>query len=83
MTLTLEIAPDVERALEAQAAQLGVPLDRYAVGVLQRQAENNGDTREYSQEVAQRLSAWHSLDKIATSVDVDDSRASIYAERGL
>lgn len=45
MTLTIEVPPDVQSALEAKAARLGMPLERYAAGVLQRDVESNGDTR--------------------------------------
>ncbi len=45
MTLTIEVPPEVQSALEAKAAQLGLPLERYAAGVLQRDVETNGDAR--------------------------------------
>ena len=37
MTLTIELPTDLERALTAQAADLGVPIEQYALGVLKRQ----------------------------------------------
>ncbi len=37
----------------------------------------------YSADARRRLDAWHSLEKIATGCEVDDTRASIYGERGL
>lgn len=40
MALTLELEPEVESALAAQAARLGVPVERYIAGVLHRQAQN-------------------------------------------
>jgi hypothetical protein len=42
MTLTIEVAPETERALEAKAARLGVPVERYAAGVLRRDVEGDG-----------------------------------------
>jgi hypothetical protein len=42
MTLTIEVAADVESALAAKAARLGVPVERYAAGVLRRDVESNG-----------------------------------------
>jgi hypothetical protein len=45
MTLTIEVPPEVQSALAAKAAQLGVPLERYAAGVLQRDVESNGGAR--------------------------------------
>ncbi len=42
MTLTIKIPPDVESALKARALRLGVPVERYAAGVLRRDVESNG-----------------------------------------
>ena len=70
-----EIAEREGRAVEAIAAQ--------AAEAGTDALTENGGAREYSQEVARRLAAWHSLDTVTTGVDVDDSRASIYEERGL
>lgn len=41
MTLTIEIEPETQRAIEGKAARLGVPVERYAAGVLRRDAESN------------------------------------------
>ena len=40
MTLTIEIEPETQRALEGKARRLGVPVERYAAGVLRRDVEN-------------------------------------------
>jgi hypothetical protein len=40
MTLTIEIAPETQRAIEGKARRLGVPVERYAAGVLRRDVEN-------------------------------------------
>jgi hypothetical protein len=42
MTLQIEVAPEVESALAAKAARLGVPVERYAAGVLRADVETNG-----------------------------------------
>jgi hypothetical protein len=42
MTLTIEVPPETESALEAKAARLGVPVERYAAGVLRRDVESSG-----------------------------------------
>jgi hypothetical protein len=42
MSLLLELSADTERALEAKAARLGVPIERYAAGVLRRDVEGDG-----------------------------------------
>lgn len=41
MTLTIEIEPETQRAIEGKAARLGVPVERYAAGVLRRDVENS------------------------------------------
>lgn len=41
MTLTIEIAPETQRAIEGKARRLGVPVERYAAGVLRRDVEND------------------------------------------
>ncbi len=45
MTLTLELDAREQAALEAKAARLGVPVERFALGVLRREMESDGDTR--------------------------------------
>ena len=40
MTLTIEVAPEVESRLQEKAARLGVPVERYAAGVLRRYVES-------------------------------------------
>jgi hypothetical protein len=42
MTLTLEIAPEIERALEAKARHAGVPVADYAARVLADDVAGNG-----------------------------------------
>ncbi len=49
MKLELEIAPDIEQALVAKAQRLGVPVERYAAGVLRRDVETNGGPYESAQ----------------------------------
>lgn len=57
MTLSIEIAPEVQSALTARAARLGVPVERYAAGVLRRDVEagSDGENREYSQQKRRAL----------------------------
>lgn len=42
MSLIIEAPREIEAALEAKAARLGVPVERYALGVLRRDVEGNG-----------------------------------------
>jgi hypothetical protein len=49
MTLTLDLPAEITTGLEAKAARLGVPVERFAVGVLRREVETNGNGQaEYS-----------------------------------
>ncbi len=43
MTLTLDLSEEITSGLEAKAARLGVPVERFAVGVLRREVEANGN----------------------------------------
>jgi len=45
MTLTLDLSPEVTSGLQRKAARLGVPLERYAAGVLRREAESDSNER--------------------------------------
>ncbi len=47
MTLTLDLSEEITTGLQAKAARLGVPVERFAVGVLRREVETNGQA-EYS-----------------------------------
>jgi len=42
MSLLIETPREIETALAAKAARLGVPVERYALGVLRRDVESNG-----------------------------------------
>ncbi len=70
MTLTLKIPKTVESALEAKAARLGVPVERYAAGVLRRDVENNaahGETQAHEARVSRRLAALREVVETARS----------------
>jgi len=43
MTLTLDLPEEITTGLEAKAARLGVPVERFAVGVLRREVETGGN----------------------------------------
>jgi hypothetical protein len=58
MSLILELPAETEAALTAKAARLGVPLERYAVGVLRRDVEGRAGTfMELLAESAPRIAA--------------------------
>lgn len=60
MTLTLEIAPEIERALEAKARRAGVPVTDYAVRVLAENVAGNG-TASGANAAQARLAAWNAF----------------------
>jgi hypothetical protein len=88
MTLTIEVAPEVESRLQEKAARLGVPVERYAAGVLRRDVESNDDPR--APVIASRLAALGKLRELAAGTragwpplsDSAISRENIYAGRG-
>ena len=88
MKLELKIAPDVEQALEAKAQRLGVPVERYAAGVLRRDVESNGGPYESAQSA--RLAARRALEALAAGTrtglppipDAALSSESLYTGRG-
>jgi hypothetical protein len=57
MTLTLEIAPEIEHALEAKAQRAGVPVTDYALRVLHDVAHAPDETDA----IPARLAAWNSF----------------------
>ncbi len=89
MTLQIEVAPEVEQALEAKAARLGVPVERYAAGVLRADVESNGDARQ-SSTIAARLDALGRLQSLAAGTragwppipDEALSSENLYSGRG-
>lgn len=46
MTLTIDIEPETQRVLESKAALLGVPVERYIVGVLHRDASDETQQKQ-------------------------------------
>ena len=54
MTLTLELSPDLETRLSHEASVLGVPVEKYAIGVLEQ--SRSAVVRRH--ELAADLQAW-------------------------
>jgi hypothetical protein len=61
MTLTLELSPDLEKRLSREAAVLGVPVERYAIEVL----EQNSLAATRREGLAGELQSW--IDAAAAS----------------
>lgn len=70
MTLTLEMAPEIERALEEKARLSGVPVTDYAVRVLAENVAGNKATSGAG--VARRQSALDSIPAYDTRVGLPE-----------
>ena len=94
MTLTLEIAPEIQRALEEKAQHADVPLTAYAASILARDATGDNSGNGSSQSNGAGHSAEHDdpffaeLDALAAQFLInapplaDDAVAPSYEEWG-
>lgn len=57
MSLLLDLPAETEAALQAKAARLGVPVERYAAGVLRRDVENGNGQAPAAQAPQSTLAA--------------------------
>jgi hypothetical protein len=75
MTHTLDLPAELESGLEAKAARLGMPMERYIIGVLRREVEANGNgaTRE-NNPVARALAL---RDELAASIQAGTRRSDV------
>ncbi len=84
MTLTIELAPEVERVLELKAQQRGVKVEQYVSELAERDAQTSNESDEVAPEIAARLAA---LDKIGSyntrkglpELDLSGSRSDVYS----
>ena len=77
MTLTIELAPEVERTLVRKAQERGVKVEQYLVELAQRDAQQQDET------VAARLRALENLGSYNTraglpELDLSGSRSDVY-----
>lgn len=73
MKITIELPQDLEQALEAEAAELGLPLSEYALRLLYSRTvaeADNGPTNG-----AELVAYWQSAHLIGTRQDIVDSQA--------
>jgi hypothetical protein len=80
--VTIDLPPDVEANLAAQAAALGVPLADHLQHLLEEQAGASKTTRKTPEE---RVKPWRNVSGLPDTKPLSDeaiSRESIYAERG-
>jgi hypothetical protein len=82
MTVTIELPPEIEAGLLAQAEAQGLPLSRYVENLLREQVAICTDTLS----PAERAAAWReSVRDLPHSPPLSDeaiSRESIYGDRG-
>ena len=92
MTLTIELAPEVERVLERKAQERGVNVEQYLLELAQRDAQpespingatTNGHTPEVATEIAARLNALQKIGSYNTrrglpELDLSGSRSDVY-----
>ena len=83
MSVTIDLPPDTEARLAAQAAELGVPLTRYLRRLLEEHAAPSKPARKTP---AERAKHWReSVAGLPDTKPLSDeaiSRETIYAERG-
>ena len=82
MSVTIDLAPDVEADLAAQAAARGVPLAEHLRQLL---AEQTGASKVQRKTLEERIRLWRDVSGLPETQPLSDeaiSRESIYAERG-
>lgn len=82
MSVTIDLPPDVEASLAAQAAVRGVPLAEHLLRLLAEQAGASKATHKTPEE---RVKLWRDVSGLPDTKPLSDeaiSRDSIYAERG-
>ncbi|MFN0165413.1 MAG: hypothetical protein ACKV22_03195 [Bryobacteraceae bacterium] len=82
MTLTLELAPEIERSLAAQAQAQGVSLDAYLQGVIEDLARAGGAPMASLEEFRATLDALAEMGRNLPHLSVAAlTRESIYQDR--
>ena len=82
MSVTIDLPPDTEAELAAQAAARGVPLAEHLCHLLAEQAGASKVGRKTPEE---RIKLWRDVSGLPDTKPLSDeaiSRESIYAERG-
>ena len=82
MSVTIDLPPDVEANLAAQAAALGVPLAKHLRRLLEEQAGAAKGIRKTPEE---RAKLWRDVSGLPDTKPLSDdaiSRESIYSDRG-
>jgi hypothetical protein len=82
MSVTIDLPPEIEESLAAQAAALGVPLAEHLRRLL---AEQAGASKARPKTPQERVKLWRDVSRLPDTKPLSDeaiSRESIYAERG-
>jgi hypothetical protein len=82
MSVTIDLPPEIEASLAAQAAARGVPLAEHLRHVL---AEQAGASKTARKTLEERIRLWRDVSGLPETQPLSDeaiSRESIYAERG-
>lgn len=82
MSVTIDLPPEIEADLAAQAAARGVPLGEHLRRLLAEQAEA---TKRPRKSIEERIKAWRDVSGLPDTKPLSDeaiSRETIYAERG-
>ena len=80
MSVTIDLPPDTEARLAAQAAELGVPLTQHLRHLLEEHA-----SKPRRKTLEERVKLWRDVSGLPDTEPLSDeaiSRESIYAERG-
>ena len=81
MTLTLELSPELERALSAKARRAGVPLQTYVLDLARREAQEPGASAPGEDPFFAELDDLAQQFPIDAPPLADDAVASIYEAR--
>jgi hypothetical protein len=82
MSVTIDLPPEIEESLAAQAAARGVPLTEHLRRLL---AEQAGASKARPKTPEERVKLWRDVSGLPDTKPLSDeaiSRESIYAERG-
>ncbi len=82
MSVTIDLPPDIEASLAAQAAARGMPLADHLRHLIEEQA---GAPRPAPKTPEERVKLWRDVSGLPDTKPLSDeaiSRESIYAERG-
>ncbi|HSK74583.1 MAG TPA: hypothetical protein VK892_22985 [Pyrinomonadaceae bacterium] len=85
MTVTLELKPEIERRINAEAKSIGKTVESFLVEIIEQNFIRNGEEKSFYETASDEewITELDSLTEFSDKIpaDVDDSRESIYGER--